>query len=51
MARKKNETVEDTEKLKTPKPIGPYDIINMMFTNFEDFNKLSDTVLLKDIIC
>ena len=38
MARKKNEIVEDTEKLKTPKPIGPYDIINMMFTNFDNFN-------------
>ena len=48
MARKKNETVEDTEKLKTPKPIGLYDIINMMFTNFENFNKLSDTVLDKN---
>ena len=35
---------EDVEKIKTPKAIGPYDIISMMCTNFEGFNKLSDTI-------
>ena len=48
MARKKKDATEDAEKLKAPKAIGPYDIITMMFTNFEEFNKLTDTVLDKN---
>lgn len=45
MARKKTNTTVDAEK---PKAIGPYDIITMMFTNFEEFNKLTDTILDKN---
>lgn len=48
MARKKKDNNEEVEKIKTPKAIGPYDIINMMFTNFEGFNKLSNTILDKN---
>lgn len=48
MARKKKDSIEDVEKIKTPKAIGPYDIISMMCTNFEGFNKLSDTILDKN---
>ena len=42
---KKKETVE---KLKTVKPVGPYDIIQMMFTNKEKFDKLTDIILDKN---
>lgn len=48
MARKKKDNNEEVEKIKTPKAIGPYDIISMMFTNFEKFNKLSNTILDKN---
>ena len=48
MARKKKDATEDAEKLKAPKAIGPYDIITMMFTNFVESNKLTDTVLDKN---
>lgn len=48
MGRKKKDNNEDVEKIKTPKAIGPYDIISMMCTNFEEFNKLSDTILDKN---
>ena len=48
MARKKKDNNEDVEKIKTPKAIGPYDIISMMCTNFEGFNKLSDMILDKN---
>lgn len=42
---KKKETVE---KPKTVKAIGPYDIIQMMFTNADGFNKLTDIILDKN---
>mgnify|MGYP004624599241 FL=1 len=48
MGRKKKDNDEEVEKIKTPKAIGPYDIISMMFTNFEGFNKLSNTILDKN---
>ena len=48
MARKKKDNNDEVEKIKTPKSIGPYDIISMMFTNFEAFNKLSNTILDKN---
>ena len=44
MAKKK----ETVEKPKTVKAIGPYDIIQMMFTNIDGFNKLTDIVLDKN---
>lgn len=44
MAKKK----ETVEKQKTVKPIGPYDIIQMMFTNNDGFNKLTDIILDKN---
>lgn len=39
---------ETVEKLKTVKPVGPYDIIQMMFTNKEKFDKLTDIILDKN---
>lgn len=48
MARKKKEDTEEVEKVKTPKAIGPYDIINMMFTSINEFNNLTDTILDKN---
>lgn len=45
---KKKKSVEETEDLKTPKALSPFDIITMMFTNYEQFNNLSDTILEKN---
>lgn len=46
MARKKKE--ESQEEIKKPKAIGPFDIIKMMFTDKESFDKLSDAILAKN---
>ncbi len=45
MARKK---AENTEEIKKPKAISPFDIIKMMFTDVESFNKLSNLILTKN---
>ena len=46
MPRTKKVKVEEApEKVKTPKAIGPYDIIKMMFTDLQGFDKLSNTML------
>lgn len=47
MARKKKEDTS-TEEIKKPKAIGPYDIIKMMFTDREGFDKLSNLMLSKN---
>lgn len=49
MAKKKKEVSieEKEEKIKSPKVPGPFDIINMMFTNATEFNKLSNAILDK----
>ena len=39
---------ETVEKPKTVKPVGPYDIIQMMFTNRDKFDKLTDIILDKN---
>lgn len=49
MARKKKEdTTEKKEVVKKPKGIGPFDIINMMFRNDGEFEKLSDIALSRN---
>lgn len=51
MARKKKEDSLSTEKkevVKKPKAIGPFDIINMMFRNDGEFEKLTDFVLSRN---
>ena len=46
MPRTKKVKVEEApEKVKTPKAIGPYDIIKLMFTDLQGFDKLSNTML------
>lgn len=45
MARKK---AENTEEIKKPKAIGPFDIIKLMFTDAPAFNNLSNLVLSKN---
>lgn len=49
MARPKKEktvaTANKEEKLKAPKAIGPYDIIKLMFTDINGFDKLSNNIL------
>lgn len=45
MARKKKD--ESQEEIKKPKAISPFDIIKMMFTDKESFDKLSDYMLDK----
>lgn len=46
MPRTKKEKVEQApEKVKAPKAIGPYDIIKLMFTDIQGFDKLSNTML------
>lgn len=47
MSRKKKENTEEQE-VKKPKTIGPFDIINMMFTKPDEFNKLSNLLLSKN---
>lgn len=47
MPRKKKENIEEQE-VKKPKAIGPFDIINMMFTKPDEFNKLSNLILSKN---
>lgn len=47
MPRKKKEE-SNTEEIKKPKAIGPYDIIKMMFTDKANFDKLSDLMLSKN---
>lgn len=46
MGRKKKE--ENDEEIKKPKAIGPFDIIKMMFTDKESFDKLSNLILSKN---
>ena len=45
MARKK---AENTEEVKKPKAISPFDIIKMMFTDVHSFNNLSNLILAKN---
>ena len=45
MPRKKKETTEQEEEIKKAKPLSPFDIIKMMFTNQAEFSKLSDKML------
>lgn len=45
MARKKT---ENTEEIKKPKAISPFDIIKMMFTDISAFNNLSNLILSKN---
>jgi hypothetical protein len=46
MPRTKKVKVEEApEKVKMPKAIGPYDIIKLMFTDLQGFDKLSNTML------
>ena len=45
MTRKKS---ENTEEIKKPKAIGPFDIIKMMFTDVASFNNLSNLILSKN---
>lgn len=45
MARKK---AENSEEIKRPKAIGPFDIIKMMFTDVNAFNNLSNLILSKN---
>lgn len=47
MARKKKETTSETkiEVIKTPKQVGPYDIIKLMFTDIKGFDNLSKIML------
>lgn len=45
MARKK---AENTEEIKKPKAIGPFDIIKMMFTDVNAFNELSNLILSRN---
>jgi hypothetical protein len=45
MTKKKS---ENTEEIKKPKAISPFDIIKMMFTDVESFNKLSNLILTKN---
>jgi len=45
MARKK---AENTEEIKKPKAISPFDIIKMMFTDVNAFNNLSNIILAKN---
>ena len=45
MARKKS---ENTEEIKKPKAISPFDIIKMMFTDVNSFNNLSNLILAKN---
>jgi Ni,Fe-hydrogenase I large subunit len=35
-------------EITSSKTLSPFDIINMMFTNYEEFNKLSDIILEKN---
>ena len=47
MGRKKKEDSSNEElKIAKPKAIGPYDIIKMIFTDKESFNKLSNLVIV-----
>lgn len=45
MPRKK---AENTEEVKKPKAISPFDIIKMMFTDVSAFNNLSNLILSKN---
>lgn len=47
MSRKKKDE-NDIEKIQKPKSIGPFDIINLMFTNKVEFDKLSNSILSKN---
>ena len=46
--KQKEEVVDESTVIKAPKVPGPYDIINMIFTNASEFNKLSNTLLEKN---
>ena len=51
MPRTKKAKVEEApEKVKTPKAIGPYDIIKLMFTDLQGFDKLSNTMLERNAV-
>ena len=45
MAKKK---LENTEEIKKPKAVSPFDIIKMMFTDVASFNNLSNLILSKN---